>query len=259
MEKLIDIHNVSIAYSGKPVVWEADFFIPNGVIAGIIGPNGGGKTSILKAIMGIIPYHSGEIQIFHQKIDQVRDRIAYVPQRETVDWDFPIQVKEVVMMGRYNPNKFFQRFNANDKKIVAESLEKVGLSNFANNQISKLSGGQQQRVFIARALAQEADILILDEPFAAVDTVTENAILTILQQLKNEGKTIVMVHHDLHSGKDFFDWVVMLNTRIVAFGKKEDVFTEENLKNTYGAKLHILNKVADELKRQEFSNKMLPK
>lgn len=248
----IEVHNLTTTYGGAPVLWDVDFELPTGQIIGVIGPNGSGKTTLLKTIMGLLDPSSGYVKIFNKDLSQMRERIAYVPQRESVDWDFPASVFDVVMMGRYRRNNLFKRSNKTDIEIANESIEKVGLTEFKNRQIAQLSGGQQQRVFIARALAQKADIYLMDEPFVGVDAATENSILTLLEEMKNNGKTVLIIHHDLQTVSDYFDYLVLLNTRLIAKGTPQEVLTEENLSNAYGGQLTLLAKVANLIKENEF-------
>lgn len=248
----VDVHNITVSYSGAPVLWDLDFELPTGILAGIIGPNGSGKTTLLKTIMGIIKPVSGNVKIFASNIDKVRGKIAYVPQRETVDWEFPISVMEVVLMGRYSEKNIFRRTTKADKEIAREALESVGMLEFKNRQISELSGGQQQRVFIARALTQKADLYFMDEPFAGVDMATEKTILQILLRLKDEGKTVLIVHHDLRTVREYFDYTILLNTRLVAAGNTPEVLTEKNLNDAYGARLTLLEEVGKEIQKKDF-------
>lgn len=248
----IEVHNLTTTYGGAPVLWDIDFELPSGQIIGIIGPNGSGKTTLLKTIMGLLEPSSGYVKIWNQNLEKVRERIAYVPQRESVDWDFPASVYDVVMMGRYRKNNLFKRSNKTDVEIVLQSIAKVGLTDFKNRQIAQLSGGQQQRVFIARALAQQADIYLMDEPFVGVDAATENAILNLLQEMKERGKTVLIIHHDLQTVSDYFDYLVLLNTRLIAKGTPQEVLTKENLGNAYGGQLTLLDKVANLIKENEF-------
>ncbi len=249
----IETHNLTVSYNRRPVLWNIDFELPTGKIIGIIGPNGSGKTTLLKAIMGLVPTSSGYVKIFNQDLEDVRSRVSYVPQRESVDWDFPASVMDIVLMGRYKKNNLFKRITKADRDIAAEALEKVNMLEFSNRQISQLSGGQQQRVFIARSLAQGADLYIMDEPFVGVDAATEEAILNLLHDMKNQGKTVVVVHHDLQTAKDFFDWIVLLNTRMVAAGPKEEIFNEKLLQEAYGGKLNVLSQVGDLMKEKAFN------
>ena len=248
----IETHNLTVSYNRRPVLWNIDFKLPTANIIGIIGPNGSGKTTLLKAIMGLVNTSSGYVKLFDQPLDQVRERISYVPQRESVDWDFPASVMDIVLMGRYRRNNLMRSLSKADKDIAAEALEKVNMLQFSNRQISQLSGGQQQRVFIARSLAQGADLYIMDEPFVGVDAATEEAILLLLSDMKKQGKTVVVVHHDLQTAKAYFDWMVLLNTRLVAVGPKEDIFNEELLQEAYGGKLNVLSKVGELIKEKGF-------
>lgn len=248
----LETHNLTVSYNRKPVLWNVDFKLPAGQIIGIIGPNGSGKTTLLKSIMGLTPLSSGYVEIFGQQLNEVRSRISYVPQKESVDWDFPASVMDVVLMGRYSPNNLFKRISKKDKDIAAEALEKVNLLEFSNRQISQLSGGQQQRVFIARSLTQNADLFIMDEPFVGVDAATEQAILRLMQEMKEKGKTVIVVHHDLQTAKDYFDWIVLLNTRLVASGPKAEIFNEELLQEAYGGKLNVLSKVGELVRQNDF-------
>ncbi len=249
---IIEVHNLTVSYSGSPVLWNIDFTIPKGEMAGIIGPNGSGKTTLLKSIMQLVEPSSGYVKIFDQSLNNVRDKISYVPQRETVDWDFPASVFDVVLMGRYSKQNILRKLSKNDHDLAWDALEKVGMTEFANRQISQLSGGQQQRVFIARALARQSELFLLDEPFTGVDAASEEAILKLLEKMKQDGKTILVVHHDLHTAKAYFDWIVLLNTRLVASGRKEQVFQTELLQEAYGGQLTLLSKVGDLLKQENF-------
>lgn len=248
----VEVHDLTVSYQKKPVLWDVDFNLPEGKLIAIVGPNGAGKSTLLKAMMGLIEPASGHVLIYGKPIDQQRTRIAYVPQRETVDWEFPINVKELVLMGRYSHLKLFQRPKQEDHEKALNALEKVGMSAYMNRQISQLSGGQQQRVFLARALAQDADIYFMDEPFAGVDASTESAILELLRDLRLRGKTVVVVHHDLQTVSDYFDWVMLINLRLVGFGPMETIFTKENLQKTYGGRLNILSQVIELSRKENF-------
>ena len=248
----IEVHNLTASYAKKPVLWNVDFSIPTEKLIGIVGPNGSGKTTLLKTIMGLVKPDSGYVKILEQSLDVVRNRVSYVPQRESVDWDFPATVREVVEMGRYSRHKLFKKLSTEDHAIVEESLEMVQMQGFAQRQIGQLSGGQQQRVFLARALARKADIYLLDEPFTGIDAATEDVILQLLGQMVEAGKTVVVVHHDLQTAGMFFDWHILLNTHLVACGKREDVFTEHNLMRTYGGKLNILSSLGDIIQKRQF-------
>ncbi len=246
----IQIHDMTIAYHKKPVLWDVDLDVPEGVLVGIIGPTGAGKSTMIKAVMDLVPKASGWVKIYDRPYEHMRSAIGYVPQRESVDWDFPINALDVVLMGRYGHVGWMRRPGAEDKRIAREALEKVGMGEFAERQISQLSGGQQQRVFLARALAQDARIYMMDEPFAGVDAATEKAIIDILIALRREGKTILVVHHDLQTVTEYFDWVIMLNMRVVAAGPTRDVFTNENLQKTYGGRLTVLSQAAQAIADQ---------
>ena len=201
---IVEVHDLTVSYSNKPVLWNVDFTLPSGQMIGIIGPNGAGKSTLLKSLMELVPSASGYIKLFNDDLDKVRHKISYVPQRESVDWDFPASVMDVALMGRYNAKNIFGRFSKEDKEIAAESLKRVNMMDYANRQISQLSGGQQQRAFLARALAQQADLYLMDEPFAGVDASTEKSIIDLFLSMKKEGKTIIVVHHDLQSAINYF-------------------------------------------------------
>ncbi len=241
----IEIHDLSVAYRRKPVLWNIDCDLPAGQLIGLIGPNGAGKSTLLKAIMGLLPLMSGYVKVFGEPLAKMRQRVGYVPQRESVDWDFPTDALDVVTMGRYGKLSIFARPSKKDKQIALESLEKVGMADFAKRQISQLSGGQQQRVFLARALTQDADIYLMDEPFAGVDATTEKAIVELLKELKQQNKTVLVVHHDLHTAATYFDWIMLLNMHLVKHGPTAEVFTDENVRLTYGGKLNLLSEAAE--------------
>lgn len=241
----LEIHDLTVAYHKRPVLWGVDVEVSAGQLVGVIGPNGAGKSTLIKAAMGLLPVSSGWVKVFGQPVKDNLRRVGYVPQRESVDWDFPVSVMDVVLMGRYGHLGLFKRPRKEDREVARECLEKVKMLPYADRQISNLSGGQQQRVFLARALAQESDLYFMDEPFAGVDAATEAAIVTILQELKDQGKTLLVVHHDLPTAKTYFDSLLLLNMRVVAFGPTEEVFTHELLQSTYGGRLTILSEVAD--------------
>lgn len=248
----MEVHDLTVSYARKPVLWGIDFTLPAGSITGIVGPNGAGKSTLLKAVMGLIPLSSGYVKLFGESLDAVRNRVSYVPQRESVDWDFPVSVLDVVLMGRYEKVGLLRNPGRHDRDIALNCLEQVGMSAFAKRQISQLSGGQQQRVFLARALAQEADIYFMDEPFAGVDAATEQAIITLLKEMAAAHKTIVVVHHDLQSVREYFDWMVLLNMRLVAVGPIDQVFTEPIVQQAYGGRLNLLSQVGDLMEKREF-------
>jgi len=230
----LQAHQLTVNYDKTPILWDISLTIPSGKIIGIIGPNGAGKSTFIKAALGLIKPISGKIEFFGQPLSASRRRVAYVPQRESVDWDFPITVRELVMMGRYGSLGLCQWPRQADRAAVDHYIELMGMSAYANRQISQLSGGQQQRVFIARALVQEADIYFMDEPFTGIDMATEKAIMNILHQLKAQGKTVFVVHHDLNTVDSYFDWLIMLNMRLVACGSVTEVFNSDTINMTYG-------------------------
>ncbi len=248
----LEVHDLTVSYDKKPVLWGVDFELPTGKIVGIIGPNGAGKSTLIKSIMGLIPLDAGFVKVFDQPLHTIRKRVSYVPQKESVDWDFPASVMDVVLMGRYANLGLFHRPKKADKEAAARALDMVGMLPFEKRQISELSGGQQQRVFLARALTQEADIYFMDEPFAGVDAATEKAIIKLLKELTMQGKTIVVVHHDLQSVQEYFDWVILLNLRLVAVGLTSEVFTQATLEETYGGKLTVLTEVGELLRSGEY-------
>lgn len=233
----LDIRGVTVSYGQKPAIFSIDTRIPSESMVAIIGPNGAGKSTLLKAILGIVPKLSGTVTVFDAPMAQMRDRIAYVPQRASVDWDFPTCVIDVVMMGLYRDLGLLGRIRQCHHEKAEACLRRVGMSDFADRQIGQLSGGQQQRVFLARALAQDADLYLLDEPFAGVDAATEKAIIKVLKALKDEGKTVICVHHDLATVADYFDHVVLINVRKIADGPVATTFTPEKLQATYGGRL----------------------
>jgi len=248
----LEVHDLTVSYDKKPVLWGVDFTIPKGALCGIVGPNGAGKSTLIKSIMDLVDINSGFVKIFDMELDDVRKLVSYVPQRESVDWDFPASVMDVVLMGRYSRLGLFKNPRKADKDAAIKALEMVGMEKYSKRQISQLSGGQQQRVFLARALTQNADMYLLDEPFAGVDAATEKAIVQILKELSNEGKTIIVVHHDLQSVETYFDWVLLLNLRLVASGPTKDVFTPALLEETYGGKLTLLSEVGELVQKGEF-------
>jgi manganese/zinc/iron transport system ATP- binding protein len=243
----LEVHDLTVAYARKPVLWDVDFTVPGGNLIAVIGPNGAGKSTLLKSVMGLLPVASGWIKIYGQPVDTQRKLIGYVPQRESVDWDFPTDALDVVLMGTYGKLGWFKKPGKAEKELAMNCLDQLGMASFANRQISQLSGGQQQRVFLARALAQQAQIYFMDEPFAGVDAATENAIVTLLRELKEQGKTVFVVHHDLETVREYFDHVVLLNMRVIASGPTETTFTHENLQKTYGGKLTVLSTIAEEI------------
>ena len=240
---IIEVHDLTVAYDAKPVLWDIDLNIPRGKLMAIVGPNGAGKTTLIRSMLGLIKPVTGAVHFVMLPDKKPRNRIAYVPQSGSVDWDFPATVLDVVMMGRYGHLGWFKRPGKAEKQMALETLRKVGMEEYASRQISQLSGGQQQRVFLARALIQQAEIYFMDEPFKGVDAQTEKSIVALLKELKNQGKTVIVVHHDLRTVKDYFDWVTLINLRVVAMGPVEEVFTDENLRKTYGSGSAILKEV----------------
>ena len=244
--KPIEVHDLTVSYQRKPVLYGVDLSIEEGSLVGVIGPNGAGKSTLVKTIMNMIKPNGGYVKIFGQSPKRGISRVGYVPQRESVDWDFPVTVMDVVLMGRYAHLGWFKRIGKEDRKVASECLEQVDMLPLAARQIGNLSGGQQQRVFLARALAQESLVYLMDEPFAGVDAVTEKAIVGILKGLQDRGKTLIVVHHDLSSAKEYFDHLLLLNMRKVAYGTVESVYTRELLQKTYGGRLTILSEMAFE-------------
>lgn len=247
----LEIHDLTVAYHRKPVLWDIDLTVPEGKLIGILGPNGAGKTTLIKAALGLVPPASGKVEIFGLPYRRQRHLVGYVPQRESVDWDFPVSVLDVVLMGTYGQLGWCRRPGRKQRDAALDCLEQVGLRDFAGRQIRQLSGGQQQRVFLARALAQDARIYFMDEPFAGVDAATEKAIVALLHALRARGKTVLVVHHDLQTVRDYFDQVILLNMRLVASGPTETTFTKQNLQTTYGGRLTILDEAAEAVRLGE--------
>ncbi len=231
------LQGLTVSYGERPAVFSVDAIFKAGDISAIIGPNGAGKSTLLKAALGIIPSLSGEVYIFGDRLRSARARIAYVPQNASVDWDFPTTILDVVQMGLYRKSGLLGRLSGEAKVKALECLDRVGLADFASRQIGQISGGQQQRVFLARALAQDADLLLLDEPFAGVDAATERAIIKVLKLLKNDGKTVVAVHHDLGTVREYFDHILLINVRRIAEGPVATAFNTENLQAAFGGRL----------------------
>lgn len=242
----ISIKGLSVSYDRKRVLTNIYLDVPDSTICGIIGPNGAGKSTLFKSILGLININAGSIKIHGQEIEEVRKRIAYVPQKDDVDWTFPATVEDIVVMGRFPHKKLFQRLNKVDHEIALQAMEDLSIVDLRKRQIGELSGGQQQRVFIARALAQDPDIFLLDEPFVGVDMMTEDKIITLLKNLREEGKTTMVVHHDLSTVEDYFDRVVLLNQRLIAAGPTKETFTQDKVSLAYGAQLNILHKTGME-------------
>ncbi|MCF8309075.1 MAG: metal ABC transporter ATP-binding protein [Bacteroidales bacterium] len=235
----LEVNDLTVAYRYKPVLWDIDLKIPHGILMGIVGPNGAGKTTLIKAILGLVQPVAGSVRIFGKPYKKARSKVAYVPQKGSVDWDFPTNVLDVVLMGTYGKLGWIKRPGKEEKKQALEALEKVGMLEFRHRQISELSGGQQQRVFLARALLENAEIYFMDEPFQGVDATTEKAIIKLLKELGSQGKTVIVVHHDLQSVPEYFDWVTFLNVKKVAAGPVKDIFNDDNLTKTYGINFQL--------------------
>ncbi len=240
----LSINDLTVAYQDKPVLWDIDLQVPTGVLAAIVGPNGAGKSTLIKATLGLLPAAAGTISMFGKPYKDQRLLVGYVPQRSSVDWDFPTDALDVVMMGTYGQLGWLKRPGKPQREQAMHCLDQVGMADFAHRQISQLSGGQQQRVFLARALAQNAQLYLMDEPFVGVDALTERAIVLLLQELRNQGKTVICVHHDLESAPAYFDWVALLNVRLIAAGPMATTWNTENITKTYGGRMHVLSDVA---------------
>ncbi len=238
----IIVRDLTVAYRDKPVLWDIDLTVPRGLLVAIVGPNGAGKTTLIKSILGLLKKAAGQVRIFGEPYEKQQHRVGYVPQRGSVDWDFPASVLDVVMMGLYGKLGWFKRPGKHEKELAREALQQVGMDAYESRQISQLSGGQQQRVFLARALVQDADLYFMDEPFQGVDATTERAIIEILRALRAQGKTVMVVHHDLQTVTEYFDHVMLLNVRSIASGPVEEVFTDENLRKTYGGRVGFLTR-----------------
>ena len=238
----VQVTDLTVAYREKPVLWDVDLDVPEGVLMAIVGPNGAGKSTLLKSILGLVPAAAGRVHIYGRSYQEQRRLVGYVPQRGSVDWDFPTSALDVVKMGLYGRLGWVRRPGREERELALASLDKVGMADLAGRQISQLSGGQQQRVFLARALVQGAQIYFMDEPFAGVDATTERAIIDLLRDLRAAGKTVIVVHHDLQTLAEYFDWVMLLNVRRIASGPVEQVFTEENLRRAYGGRIAFLGR-----------------
>ncbi len=244
MNPAISIKGLSVSYDRKVVLANIFLDIEPGSVYGIIGPNGAGKSTLFKAILGLVESHTGVIEFFNEDVEAHRKEIAYVPQRDDIDWDFPATVFDIVLMGRYPYKKLLEPINKRDREKALQALRKLGIENLKDRQVGELSGGQQQRMFIARALCQEANIYLLDEPFVGVDITTEEKIISLLKDLAQQGKTLLVVHHDLSTVREYFDKVVLINQRLVAAGDTENTFTEENIAKAYTSQLPILHKIS---------------
>ena len=229
----VSINDLTVAYEDKPVLWDIDLDIKKGVLMAVVGPNGAGKSTLIKAMLNLINPLSGSVSFFGNSYKKQRSKIAYVPQRGSVDWDFPTTALDVVEMGRYGKIGWIKRVGKADRKIAADAIKKVGMEGFEKRQISQLSGGQQQRIFLARALVQDAEIYFMDEPFQGVDAKTEKSIINILKKLRDEGKTVIVVHHDLQTVEEYFDYITFINVAVISTGKVKDIFNRENIEKTY--------------------------
>ena len=241
----VSLRDLTVAYRETPVLWDVDLDIPAGSLTAIIGPNGAGQSTLFKAALGLVPLAAGSVSIFGKPYAEQRELVGYVPQRGSVDWDFPTNALDVVTMGTYGRLGWIRRPGKAQRDVAMRSLEQLGMADFAHRQISQLSGGQQQRVVLARALAQDAELYVMAEPFVGVDATTERAIVDLLRELQARGKTVVAVHHDLESAPDYFDWLVLLNVRVIADGPFAATFTAENLARTYGGRTHRAARVPE--------------
>lgn len=243
MNNVVNVEELTVNYDKTPALWDVHFKVPPALV-GIVGPNGAGKSTLLKALLGMVKPLTGKIEFFGHPLHQVRKKVAYVPQRSSVDWDFPLTAFDLVLMGRFGKLGPFKWPSRADRKAVEAALDKVGMLPFAKRQIGELSGGQQQRLFVARALLQEADLYLMDEPFAGIDIATEKALMALFEELRKAGKTLFVVHHDLHTVERYFDWLLLLNTCLVASGPLKEVFSQENILRTYGRSSALLDEVA---------------
>jgi manganese/zinc/iron transport system ATP- binding protein len=239
--KAITVTDLTVAYQEKPVLWDLDLEVPEGVLMAIVGPNGAGKSTLIKTILGLIKPAAGKVRIYDRPYEEQRRLVGYVPQRGSVDWDFPTSALDVVLMGLYGKLGWIKRPGRQERDLALDSLQKVGMADYADRQISQLSGGQQQRVFLARALVQDAQVYFMDEPFAGVDATTERAIIALLRELRAAGKTVIVVHHDLQTVEEYFDWALLLNVRSIASGPINQVFNQENLGKAYGGRIAFLS------------------
>lgn len=237
----VHVEDLTVSYRSTPVLWDIDLDVPPGVLAAIVGPNGAGKSTLIKAMLGLTDKAAGHVYILGEPARQARGRVGYVPQRTTVDWDFPVTALDVALMGLYGRLGWIRRPGRRHQEEALAALERVGMQDYAQRQISQLSGGQQQRVFLARALLQQAEVLFLDEPMAGVDATTERVIISLLRELRDAGRTVIVVHHDLQTVTTYFDWLVLLNVRVIAQGPVNEVYTADNLRRAYGGQIALLN------------------
>jgi manganese/zinc/iron transport system ATP- binding protein len=250
MTNILEVEQLTVNYEKTSVLWDINFIIPEKKIVGILGPNGAGKSTLLKALLGLVKPLSGQISFFGKPLSQVRQKVGYVPQRSSVDWDFPITAFDLVMMGRYGKMGLLKWASKEDREATRMALEQVEMLPFANRQIGQLSGGQQQRLFIARALVQDADIYLLDEPFAGIDMATEKTLINLFRTLREKGKTLLIVHHNLSSAENYFDWLILLNTCLIACGSTSEIFNQQNIWRTYGRSSILLDEAAIEAKNK---------
>jgi manganese/zinc/iron transport system ATP- binding protein len=248
----LDIADLTVAYRDEPVLWDIDLEVPEGSLMAVIGPNGAGKSTLIKTVLGLIKPVAGNILVYGDSYKNKRKFVGYVPQRSSVDWDFPTTVFDVVLMGSYGKLGWIKRPGKKEKALAREAIEKVGMEEYSGRQINELSGGQQQRTFLARALVQQSGLYLMDEPFSGVDAKTEKAILKILKELNSQGKTILVVHHDLLTVKEYFESVAMLNTRLITSGKIEEVFTEDNIRKTYGGNVNLIKAQKNAIFKEDF-------
>ena len=238
----LHVEDLTVSYQGKPVLWDVDVDIPPGVMCAVVGPNGAGKSTFVKSVLGLDSPTAGHVRLYGAPYDRMRRQVGYVPQRSAVDWDFPTTALDVVQMGRYGHLGWFRRPGRRERELAMDALARVGLADLAERQIARLSGGQQQRVFLARALVQDADVYFLDEPMAGVDAPTERAIVDLLQELRDAGRTLIVVHHDLSTVRDYFDWLVVLNVRVIAQGPVDRVYTAANLRRAYVGQIALIER-----------------
>ncbi|MEZ4629378.1 MAG: metal ABC transporter ATP-binding protein [Deinococcales bacterium] len=236
----LHVEDLTVSYGSKPVLWDIDLNVPPGVLAAIVGPNGAGKSTLIKTILGLIKPAAGHVYIHGKPYQKQRHLVGYVPQRSSVDWDFPTTVLDVVTMGLYGRLGWLRREGHREKQKAPKCPSPSGHGSFSHRQISQLSGGQQQRVFLARALVQDAEVYFMDEPMAGVDATTERAIIGLLKELRALGKTVIVVHHDLQTVRQYFDWMLLLNVRAIAQGKVSEIYTAENLRKAYGGQIALL-------------------
>ena len=251
VESPVSMHALTVAYDRRPVLWDVDYDAPPGQLVAIVGPNGAGKSTLIKACLGLTPPAAGQVEFWGQPLAKVRTRVGYVPQRESVDWEFPVSALDVACMGRYRRVGWCRPIGRRHREAAMACLDRVGLADVAHRQIDRLSGGQQQRVFLARALAQEADLYFMDEPFSGVDAATERAILDVLRDMRSQGRTVIVVHHDLQTVSEYFDQVMLLNMRVVAAGRIDEVFHTDNIQKTYGGRLTLLAEAAEALAQHQ--------